>query len=88
MDNYTYPNTKRYCFECMASKYGQCPGNCDDMWERGYHIREGLGDCFVDKYCFDCNEFEPIVEEMSHTYGYCKVNGEKVFAYHPCMIKI
>lgn len=86
MSNYHYPNAHKYCYECARHKYNQCEATCDDMLEHGYCIREGLKDCFVEKYCFECNEFEPFKESYGTAKGKCKVNNNTVWAYGECEI--
>lgn len=76
----------KYCFDCAKYKYKQCEANSDDMWERGYNLREGLKDCFVGKYCFECNNFEPFEDIYGTAKGKCKVNENIVWAYEGCEV--
>ena len=85
MANYNYPSAHKYCYECAANKYSQCIASCDDMKERAYRLREGLKDCFVEKYCFDCESFEPFYDEVYGTaMGNCKIFVKTVWAYGEC----
>lgn len=87
MADYNYPNAHRYCYECVANKYSQCLGSCDDMKERGYRLREGLRDCFVEEYCFECKSFMPYAE-YDNAMGECEVFMKTVWAHGECERKV
>lgn len=80
-------NSKKSCEECAKNKYKQCPAGSDEMWERGFMNREGIDDCFVEKYCGDCESFSPFYEIYTTARGVCCVSGKVVWAYSECSQK-